>query len=430
MNTMQWSPDMIATARSILGKYTCADGALAEISRALGHEITKASLRCAFARHGAGTPGQYVRSGLPPVAHRDTERMPVAQAFELPDDSCTTAHVEALEPESTAAELTAHRLRAQVAEERSARTRLLQDLADREEQIAILKELRAANPLPPITERQTVGASQRQGVPVMLCSDWHVEEPVDPKKVNGLNEYSLEIADACIGRMADAFEWMLRDHRYDCRAGVVWLGGDLLSGFIHAELQESNFLSPVQATLWLQERIERMLRKIAATCQDLDRIIVPATDGNHGRLTHKMRVSTRTANSLEWLLYQTIAARMADDPRFEFQIADGEWTFVDVFDQTIAFTHGDSFRFQGGIGGVSIPLRRGVNEMRKYRKIDHVCLGHFHQRQDFGDISVNGSMIGVTPYSMHLHASPEPRQQSWFLVDSRRGRALSAPIWL
>jgi hypothetical protein len=68
--------------------------------------------------------------------------------------------------------------------------------------------------------------------------------------------------------------------------------------------------------------------------------------------------------------------------------------------------------------------------MRKYRKVSHVSLGHFHQRSDFGDISVNGSMIGVNPYSMHIHASPEPRQQSWFMVDSRRGKAMSAPVWL
>ncbi len=431
---------MLAVAQATLCRHRSLDAAVAEMSRTIGQPVTKSSLRCAFDRNGLKAPGLHLDQSIPPVALRDTERMPVAQAHALPDDSETTAPRSSgppvvivrdeAEAPSTAADLASHRLRSRVADLENAKKRLLADLADREEQIAILSDLRAANPLRPVAERHVVGAMQRQGVPVMMCSDWHVEEPVDPKTVNGLNEYSLDIADACIDRMADAYEWMLRDARYDCRTGIVWLGGDLLSGFIHEELQESNFLSPVQATLWLQERIEKMLRKIAATCPNLERIIVPATDGNHGRLTHKIRVSTRTANSLEWLLYQTLAARLADDPRFEFQIAEGEWTFVDVFDQTLAFTHGDSFRYGGGVGGISIPLRRGINEMRKYRKIDHVCLGHFHQRSDFGDISVNGSMIGLSPYSMHLHASPERRQQSWFLVDSRKGKALSAPVWL
>ncbi len=325
--------------------------------------------------------------------------------------------------------LAAHRERDRVGELSSERKGLLKELDDKQRQIDTLTRLSNAKPLRPIVAPKKVGGTQRNGVPVMLCSDWHVEEPVDPAKVNGLNEYNLEIADRCIDRMADAFEWMLRDPRYDCRAGVVWLGGDLYSGYIHEELQEGNSLSPVEAVLWLQERIEKMLRKIAATTK-LERILVPCNDGNHGRLTHKIRVSTRTANSLEHLLYKNLAGRLSDDKRFEFQVAEGEWSFLDVFDQSLAFTHGDTFRYQGGVGGISIPLRRGINEMRKYRKVSHVSLGHFHQRSDFGDISVNGSMIGVNPYSMHIHASPEPRQQSWFLVDQTRGKSISAPIWL
>jgi hypothetical protein len=325
--------------------------------------------------------------------------------------------------------LAAHRERDRVGELSSEKTGLLRELDDKDRQIAILTSLANTKPLKPVVAPKKVGGKQRNGVPVMLCSDWHVEEPVDPAKVNGLNEYNLDIADRCIDRMADAFEWMLRDPRYDCRTGVVWLGGDLYSGYIHEELQEGNSLSPVEAVLWLQERIEKMLRKIAATTK-LERILVPCNDGNHGRLTHKIRVSTRTANSLEYLLYKNLASRLADDKRFEFQVAEGEWSYLDVFDQALAFTHGDTFRYQGGVGGISIPLRRGINEMRKYRKVSHVSLGHFHQRSDFGDISVNGSMIGVNPYSMHIHASPEPRQQSWFMVDETRGKSISAPIWL
>ena len=322
-----------------------------------------------------------------------------------------------------------HRLRTQLRDVESAKKRLLKDLDDREAQIDALRELRAARPLPPIDRRSVVGGKQRQGVPFMLCSDWHVEEPVERAKVNGLNEYNLDIADKCIDALADGYEWMLRDSRFDCRTGVIWLGGDLYSGYIHAELQESCFLSPVQAVVWLQERIERMLRKIAATTT-LERIVVVCNDGNHGRLTMKTRVGTRTANSLEWLLYQTLAARMADDPRFEFQIAEGEYNYLDVFGKTFCFCHGDSFRYMGGVGGLLIPVKRGLNEIRKYRPVDHFALGHFHQRLDLGDIAVNGSLIGIGPYSLSIKASPEAPQQSWFMVDSERGKCLSAPIWM
>ncbi len=328
-------------------------------------------------------------------------------------------------------ELIEHRLRVQGKELEAAKSKLLKDLADRESQIDTLQALREAKPVKPVLAPKKTGGKQRNGAVVMLCSDWHVEEPVDPKTINGLNEYSLDIADKCIDRMADAFEWMLRDPRYDVRTGIVALMGDLLSGYIHDELVEANFLSPIQAVLWLQERIEKMLRKIAATTK-LERIIVPCNDGNHGRNTHKIRVSTRTANSLEWMLYKNLAIRMSDDPRFEFDVADGEWTFVDVFNQTLAFTHGDSFQYGGGVGGISIPIRRGIARQFQHhpRKPTYVSMGHFHQRSDFGDIAVNGSMIGFNAYAQRIHAAPEKRQQSWFLIDETRGKALSAPIWL
>lgn len=459
-----WTAERCARAVAVLRatRRECLNDALALLTAEFGMEITAGSLQTGLHRYAGTTiPRELARdfraieeaeaaaaAAQAEVEGAPTERQPkVIIVDDAPDAIHAVDDVVAREgapspvapdvfvrravPEDeTAAEMLAMRLRRENTEHGAARKRLLKELADKEAQIETLRELRAAEPLGPVVARPKVGGMQRQGVPVMLCSDWHVEEPVDPKTVNGLNEYNLEIADACITRMAEAYEWFLRDTRFDCRAGVVWLGGDLFSGYIHDELVEANFLSPTQAVLWLQERLERMLRMIAATCPQLERIIVPCNDGNHGRMTHKIRVSTRTANSLEWLLYKNLAARMADDHRFEFDIADGEWTFVDVFDRRLAFTHGDSFQSGGGVGGISIPIRRGIARQFQHRKADYFNIGHFHQRNDFGDIATNGSMIGYSDYAQRIHAAPEPRQQTWYLVDSERGKAFSAPIWL
>ncbi len=395
---MIWSKEEEKKLMRAVSKATSVAGAVQAARMAIGGHITFDKIRCKLQRMGKPPLSEIVRPNIPATP------------------------VEALAE---------HRERDRVGELTSAKKSLLKELDDKSKQIDILSALSSA-PLRPVVLRSTKGKNpmQRQGVPVLLCSDWHVEEPVELAKVNGMNEYNLDIADKCIVKMADAFTWLGTDKRYDIRSAVIWLGGDLYSGYIHEELVEANFLSPVEAVLWLQERIERMLRKIAAENPRIEEFLVPCNDGNHGRLTHKIRVSTRTANSLEWLLYQNLARRMSNDKRFRFQVADGEWTYVDIFDQTIAFTHGDTFRYQGGVGGISIPLRRGINEMRKYRKITQTCLGHFHQRCDFGDINVNGSMIGVNTYGMHIHAPPEPRQQSWFLIDQSRGKCMSAPVWL
>jgi hypothetical protein len=442
---VRWPDERIARAKEILAEHTSMSVALAAMSREFDFEVTFASVDSVLRKGGSKASAFLAKKPAgplppPPVAAPppSAPRMPPveivddrADARHPADEDGDTLEQPAPQVDATVADITNHRLRSQVADLSSANKRLVRELADREEQLAILREVRAgARPLPPIVEAPKVGGTQRQGVPVLVCSDWHIEEPVDPKTVNGLNEYSLDIADACISRLVEAFEWLMRDSRYDCRTAIIALLGDLLSGYIHDELQERNFLSPTQAILWLAERIEKMLRRIAVLCPSLERIIVACCDGNHGRTTHKIRVSTRTANSYEWMLYHFLASKMADDPRFEFRIADGEWLFVDVFDAQIAFTHGDSFQYGGGVGGISIPIRRGVARQFQGRRIAKFCMGHFHQQQDLGDILINGSLIGYSPYAMRVHAPFEPRKQSWFMWDSRRGQAMSAPVWL
>lgn len=328
-----------------------------------------------------------------------------------------------------AEDVAAFRMRGQLETLTARNKQLVEALATKDDELAAFKAL--ARPAKPIAAPKKVGRTQRVGVPVMLCSDWHVEEPVDPKKVNGLNEYNLDIADRCIDKLAHAFADMIADSpRFDVRSGVIWLGGDLMSGTIHPELAEANEMSAQETQLWLLDRIERMLRTVGELCPQLERIVVPCNDGNHGRATEKIRVSTRTANSNEMVVYQTLARLFRNDKRFEFVIADGEWVELDVLGFTHAFTHGDSFKYGGGVGGAVIPIRRGVARQFQGRKVHQVCMGHFHQRQDFGDIQLNGSMIGYGPYSQRIHAAPEPRQQSWWMVDSERGKCLSAPIWL
>jgi hypothetical protein len=57
-------------------------------------------------------------------------------------------------------------------------------------------------------------------------------------------------------------------------------------------------------------------------------------------------------------------------------------------------------------------------------------IGHYHQLSDFGRALVNGSLIGYSPYAMSIGASPEPPQQLTMLLDAKRGKAATMPIWL
>lgn len=438
----RWTPENVQRAVAIVQQHWRLEDAVRAVSATLGFQVTRAALDFAFKRAGRKSAYQYLRklsdgapveafvhAPVPPVTDRDTLRMEAAPVFDLPDDSGTTVEVISAPPPPTAVELTAHRLKNRVSDLEARTKRLMEELAAKEDELANYKHVtREPRPIeaPPTTSQ----SKQRKGAAVLLCSDWHVEEPVYPETVNGLNEYSLEIADHCISRLAEGFAWMVHDSRFDVRTAVVALLGDLLSSYIHPELEEENLLSPQETMVWLLDRLERMLRTIAALCPSLERIVVPCKSGNHGRATDKTRVSTREANSNEQVIYQTLRRVMRDDQRFDFVITPGDWTEIDCMGYRLAFTHGDSFRYGGGVGGVSIPIRRGISRQFQGRQIHQFNMGHFHTRQDFGDIQINGSMIGYSPYSQFIHAAFEPRQQAFYMVDSERGKCLSAPIWL
>jgi hypothetical protein len=42
----------------------------------------------------------------------------------------------------------------------------------------------------------------------------------------------------------------------------------------------------------------------------------------------------------------------------------------------------------------------------------------------------NGSLIGFNPFAVSIGAKYEPPQQAFFLVDSKRGKTASYPIWV
>lgn len=305
---------------------------------------------------------------------------------------------------------------------------LLQELQQSQQQLDIALSIRdGITEVAPILPK--IG-KKHQATAVALASDWHVEELVDPRTVNGRNEYNLEVADKRIKAYFQAIDWLIKHHRNSIEIDtlVLWLGGDLMTGYIHEELEESNQLSPTETVLWL---IERLTSGIDFLKQNI-KLKVLCSYGNHGRTTKKRRISTGAKNSYEWMMYKILAQQYENDKSVEFTVADGDHVYLDVYRWTLRFTHGDNFSYGGGVGGLSIPIMRGVQRLQSFKHADITCVGHFHQQKDFGDVVVNGSLIGYSPYAVKINASYEPPQQAFFLIDPECpvGKCMSTPIWL
>lgn len=283
---------------------------------------------------------------------------------------------------------------------------------------------------PPIEPRERMGG-KREATAVAMASDWHVEETVDYDAVNGVNEFNLDIARSRVRRFFDGFCFLTNYHRdhFLIRDAKLWLGGDLITGYLREENLESNSLSPVQAIAelhgWLVQGVRQYLDEVPVERLDLD-----CSSGNHGRLTDKIRPSTREANSIEWLLYHMIAREFANEPRVKVTLPRGAHTYAQVYDLILRWTHGDGTKGGSGVGGIMIPIRKAIARWQTVRFAHWTGMGHWHQEHFLNDLFINGSLVGYGPYSLSIPAPFERPRQSFFLIDKHRGVTMPATIWL
>src|SRR5262249_6117145 len=147
--------------------------------------------------------------------------------------------------------------------------------------------------------------------------------------------------------------------KFMIRDMILWLGGDLFSGYIHEELEESNQLSPVESILWLQSRLVAMIDSFLAD-PSIENLIIPCNYGNHGRTGKKKRISTGAENSYEWMMYQQLARWYEKDPRVHIIAPKSQLIYLSVYDFTVRTCHGDQVNYGGGVGGITIPINKKI----------------------------------------------------------------------
>src|SRR3990167_9996275 len=171
----------------------------------------------------------------------------------------------------------------------------------------------------------------------IIASDWHIEEYVNPATVNGLNEYTLDIAK---NRAEQFFRHGLRLTNIMAKdigieTIVLALLGDVISNDIHEELAETNQLSPMEAILtaqdWITSGITFLLKESHYN------LVIPCPSGNHARTTPKNRVATEKGHSLEFFMYNSLAKYFRNEPRVSFLIAQGHNSYLQVYDMTVRF---------------------------------------------------------------------------------------------
>lgn len=315
--------------------------------------------------------------------------------------------------------------------------RLVQDLHTKESLKAKLKEalgrlsfyelVKPQEPYQIPAYKLTAG----DAIAVALLSDLHLEERVDPADVPGTyNIYNPTIARKRMEQFAQRVVALIMACRNfsNIKDLVLALLGDCITGFLHDDNRESNWMAPPDALLFAREVLNMVIRHLL-DYGGFDRIIIPCCFGNHGRMTPKPRAKTAAQTNLEYLLYNILASDWKDEPRVIFHVAKGNMLYLDLLGFTCRFTHGDDVDYQGGTGGIGVPLLRAVKDWNGTKDADYTFLGHHHQGRDFEVAVVNGSLIGYNAYASRKHLPFELPRQKLVLLNAKRGKSFVADVW-
>ena len=274
--------------------------------------------------------------------------------------------------------------------------------------------------------------SKPEGVAVIApATDWHVEETIFPEAVNFKNEFNLNEAEARIGRYYRKIVELMDWQSYLAPISELWhpLLGDLLTGYIHEELLETNSLSPTEACVFLQEMIcsgvDFLLKNTRVP------IFIPTCVGNHGRTTIKKRIKTSFKNSYEWLLYKTLEKHYARNSRVCFMVGQGYHNIQTVMGRKVRFHHGDGLRYNGGVGGITIPVNKSIAQWNKSVPVDFDIFGHWHTfLANYPTWISCGTLMGYSEFSVEIKADFQHPTQTFIVIDRRYGLTQATPIFL
>jgi len=315
--------------------------------------------------------------------------------------------------------------------EQTERKRLAHELERTKRDLVVtetaLTEAQILTPQPGWLRPKRKKGEPKRATLVAMLSDVHAGEMVDAGEMGGFNAYNLDICEIRLRRFFEKTIKLARDYiaGVEFDGIVLALGGDMVSGDIHDELEQTNELSTQDTVLWLAPRL---LAGIEMWAEEFPQVHVVSVPGNHGRDSKIPRYKGRSAHNADTMLAHIVAFKGAGD-KVTFDIPKSFDTDFKVYGFGFSLEHGDNMRFSGTseIGAYG-PVKRGT--LRKSRQrlsegkpMDYNLVGHFHQFIPAAGqgIVMNGSLKGYDEYARGWKFTPEPPQQALMVVAPEYG---------
>jgi hypothetical protein len=261
-----------------------------------------------------------------------------------------------------------------------------------------------------------------QSIVLISASDWHCGEVVNPQTVNGLNEFNKDIFKKRVTKFFQSIATLIEIERKATHIDTLILNllGDLITGYIHEELLESSDLSPTESILLCRDLLKSGFDFLVSNCNVI--LDIETTLSNHGRTTDKKRYSTSYKNSFEWLMYMILKSEYQGNKKIRFNIGTSYHNWYTLYDKyPIRIHHGDAVNYQGGIGGITIPMNKAINEWNKAKMAYLDLTAHFHTFLFGGNFLSNSSLMGYSAFALNKKFAFEKPTQTFCLINKTHG---------
>ena len=258
---------------------------------------------------------------------------------------------------------------------------------------------------------------------MLLLSDWHIGEVIFPNQIGGKNQFNMRIAEERLKTLARNTIDLLKNHTVNPNyPGIMLaLGGDIVSGTIHEELQKSTDTPIMKA---VNDAKNFIIGFVDTMLEHFPKVYIAGVVGNHGRTTRKPSMKNRVFENYEWLIYQIIADHYAakshtERKRVQCYIPDSADALIRIFNLTYNLTHGDQFRGGDAMIGHAGPLIRGDQRKRARQNqigqdYDIMIGGHWHSTLVTPRLIFNPCLSGYDELAyLHNYPYEDPAQLLW-----------------
>ncbi len=263
--------------------------------------------------------------------------------------------------------------------------------------------------------------STHSAIALIQWSDWHVAEVVQKSKTNGRNAFNPEICKQRVNQLVENTLALIDLNRSHVRIEemVLVLGGDFITGYLHEELAQTNAMGVTQEVNFARELLEGSVGTLLASA-DMKKIRVVCLRGNHGRTSRKIQFKNDYETSYESLLYWTLRDRLSGDG-VEWIVPETDVSYTTLTKGSdLRCIHGHQVKYQGGIGGIAVPLTRWIVRQDQTRKAVMTMLGHFHTFNPASSHAICGCLKGWDEFAQSHGFTFEPPSQLFMLFDCKR----------